>query len=172
MPAVGGHARVSRRQGGRDFLKSLSAVALAGPAVARLQRVEEVFAAELDGVFGRATSSEEWAAIRDRYMLGPNVVYLNHASIGTMPRAVHEARAGYTSVCEAHPWLYMWVGAWEDPPDACRPPDGPLLGVAPDRLDDISEMAAKDPTAPSNPVPAGPEEMRAIPDAAMEGRTD
>ena len=32
------------------------------------------------------------------------------------------------------------------------------------------EMAAADPTAPTNPVPAGPGEMRQILDAAMEGR--
>ncbi len=44
------------------------------------------------------------------------------------------------------------------------------LGVAPDRLGDLSEMAAADPTAPTNPVPAGPKEMRLILDAAMEGR--
>ncbi len=44
------------------------------------------------------------------------------------------------------------------------------LGVATERLDDISEMAAKDPTAPTNPVPAGVKEMRQILDAAMEGR--
>jgi len=44
------------------------------------------------------------------------------------------------------------------------------LGVDVDRLDDISNMAAKDPTAPTNPVPAGAEEMRRILDSAMEGR--
>jgi alcohol dehydrogenase class IV len=44
------------------------------------------------------------------------------------------------------------------------------LGVAEDRLDDISRMAAKDPTAPTNPVPVGKKEMRKILDAAMEGR--
>jgi alcohol dehydrogenase class IV len=44
------------------------------------------------------------------------------------------------------------------------------LGVAEDRLEDISRMAAKDPTAPTNPVKAGEKEMRRILDAAMEGR--
>jgi len=44
------------------------------------------------------------------------------------------------------------------------------LGVDSDRLDDIADMAAKDPTAPTNPVATGPKEMRAILDAAMEGR--
>ncbi len=43
------------------------------------------------------------------------------------------------------------------------------LGVAEDRLDDIAAMAAKDPTAPTNPVPVGKKEMRQILDAAMEG---
>ena len=44
------------------------------------------------------------------------------------------------------------------------------LGVDEQRLDDISRMAAKDPTAPTNPVRAGVKEMRRILDAAMEGR--
>ena len=44
------------------------------------------------------------------------------------------------------------------------------LGVSPDRLDALAEMAAVDPTAPTNPVPAGAKEMRQILDAAMEGR--
>ncbi|MDA0305687.1 MAG: iron-containing alcohol dehydrogenase [Proteobacteria bacterium] len=43
------------------------------------------------------------------------------------------------------------------------------LGVTEHRLSDIADMAAKDPTAPTNPVPAGPKEMRAMLDAAMTG---
>ncbi len=44
------------------------------------------------------------------------------------------------------------------------------LGVGADRLDEIARMAEKDPTAPTNPVPAGAAEMRQILDAAMTGR--
>ncbi len=44
------------------------------------------------------------------------------------------------------------------------------LGVAPDRIEDIADMAANDPTAPTNPVKAGVKEMREILDDAMEGR--
>ncbi|MFQ5763644.1 MAG: iron-containing alcohol dehydrogenase [Rhodospirillales bacterium] len=44
------------------------------------------------------------------------------------------------------------------------------LGVDPGRLADIAGMAAKDPTAPTNPVPAGTDEMRDILEAAMAGR--
>lgn len=122
---------LSVRHERRGFLKSLAALALAGPAVARLQRVEEVLGAELDAVTPRPRSPMAWEALRDRYMLGPDVVYLNHASIGTMPRAVHEARVEYMSVCEANPWLYMWGGAWEEPRESVRAKAAVLFGVDP-----------------------------------------
>ncbi|MDD9876499.1 MAG: iron-containing alcohol dehydrogenase [Magnetovibrio sp.] len=44
------------------------------------------------------------------------------------------------------------------------------LGVEAGRLETLAEMAAADPTAPTNPVPVGPEEMRTMYEAAMEGR--
>ncbi|HEX9729726.1 MAG TPA: aminotransferase class V-fold PLP-dependent enzyme [Gemmatimonadales bacterium] len=59
-------------------------------------------------------------AQRDEYLLDPDVLYFNHASIGTIPRAVHEARVRYLDLCERNPWLYMWGGAWEEPREAVR----------------------------------------------------
>ncbi len=50
------------------------------------------------------------------------------------------------------------------------PHNAAKLGVAEDRIEDIANMAAKDPTAPTNPVKAGVKEMREILDAAMEGK--
>ena len=44
------------------------------------------------------------------------------------------------------------------------------LGVEENRLAELSEMAAVDPTAGGNPIPVGPKEMRTMYDAAMEGR--
>jgi hypothetical protein len=44
------------------------------------------------------------------------------------------------------------------------------LGVGAERIDEISQMAAEDPTAPTNPVPAGAPEMRKMFEAALEGR--
>ena len=44
------------------------------------------------------------------------------------------------------------------------------LGVGGERIDEIAEMAAEDPTAPTNPVPAGAPEMRKMFEAALEGR--
>ena len=54
------------------------------------------------------------------YDLGPGVHYLNHASIGTVPRAVREAHAGYLAQCESNPWLYVWNGAWDEPFESAR----------------------------------------------------
>ncbi len=67
--------------------------------------------------------------LRDEYLLGPDVIYLNHASIGTIPRAVHEAHKAYLAVCETNPWLYMWGGAWEEPREAVREKAGAALGA-------------------------------------------
>lgn len=44
------------------------------------------------------------------------------------------------------------------------------LGVDDARAPEIAEMAAADPTAPTNPVPVGAPELRRIFDAALEGR--
>jgi len=44
------------------------------------------------------------------------------------------------------------------------------LGVGTERLDELAQMAADDPTAATNPVPAGPAEMKAMFEAAFQGR--
>ena len=44
------------------------------------------------------------------------------------------------------------------------------IGVGGERIGEIAAMAAEDPTAPTNPIPAGPAEMRAMFEAALEGR--
>jgi selenocysteine lyase/cysteine desulfurase len=49
----------------------------------------------------------------EAYDLAPDVSYLNHASIGTVPRPVREAHARYLATCETNPWLYVWGGEWD-----------------------------------------------------------
>ncbi|MEM8710399.1 MAG: aminotransferase class V-fold PLP-dependent enzyme [Planctomycetota bacterium] len=51
---------------------------------------------------------------RAEYLLDDGVTYLNHASVGTIPRLVHEAHVGYLAACESNPWLHVWGGAWSD----------------------------------------------------------
>ncbi len=46
------------------------------------------------------------------------------------------------------------------------------IGVGDDRIEEIAEMAAVDPTAPTNPVPLDPPTLRAMMESALEGRVD
>jgi alcohol dehydrogenase class IV len=46
------------------------------------------------------------------------------------------------------------------------------LGVETERLEELARLAADDPTAPTNPVPAGAAEMRAMYEAALAGRLE
>ena len=52
-------------------------------------------------------------SLRDEYDLDERITYLNHASIGTIPRVVREARQRYDLQCERNPWHHVWGDAWE-----------------------------------------------------------
>jgi selenocysteine lyase/cysteine desulfurase len=66
--------------------------------------------------------------MRNRYMLDDRVTYLNHASIGTVPGAVHAAGMRYRQICEENPWLYIWGGAWEEGREEVRAASARLMG--------------------------------------------
>ncbi|MEM6457253.1 MAG: aminotransferase class V-fold PLP-dependent enzyme, partial [Acidobacteriota bacterium] len=68
------------------------------------------------------------------YSLDPKITYLNHASMGTMPRIVQRAHRAYLSTCELNPWLYMWSDAWSEALARTRAEAGALLGCNPERL--------------------------------------
>ena len=46
------------------------------------------------------------------------------------------------------------------------------IGVGDDRVEEIAEAAAVDPTAPTNPIPLDPPSLRAMMENALEGRVD
>jgi isopenicillin-N epimerase len=115
----------------RQFVRSLAAGAAAGPALALLGPFRQAFARDLSGVDLASYTARSFAQLRSAYMLDPDVTYLNHASIGTMPAAVFEARARYLEVCERNPWLYMWGGVWEEPREEARAKAAALLGCRP-----------------------------------------
>jgi selenocysteine lyase/cysteine desulfurase len=60
-------------------------------------------------------------------MLSGDLTYLNHASIGTIPRAVHEAHVAYLELCESHPSLYVWGQVWRDAMEQARSAAATLL---------------------------------------------
>ncbi|MEJ2317999.1 MAG: aminotransferase class V-fold PLP-dependent enzyme [Gemmatimonadales bacterium] len=117
----------------RAFLGQLAAVAGAASVGrfvaadrllgASVQRVSTIVAGDRTEI-GIAGDRD----IRDEYLLGPGVVYLNHASIGTVPKAVQNAHKTYLDVCEENPWLYMWGGAWDDPREAVRAKAAAFVG--------------------------------------------
>ncbi len=110
----------------RGFLKSAAALAALVPA-------RQAFGREL-AVLERRVRQEGFPGIRDAYLLADDVLYLNHGSIGTIPRAVHEARERYLSVCETNPWLYMWGPAWEEPLAEVRRKAAAYLGCMAEEL--------------------------------------
>jgi len=73
-------------------------------------------------------------ALRAEYLLDPGLLYVNHASIGTVPREVLDAHCAALRLCESNPWLYMWGGAWEEPRELVRQSLGRLLGAPSDAI--------------------------------------
>lgn len=108
--------------------------ALGAPVAAHFSRIEEAYAAELDTLVFRADDAGSVQSLRDRYMLDEEVLYLNHASIGTLPRAVHEARQRYLTLCESNPWLYMWGDTWEPGRESARAGVAAILGASPEEV--------------------------------------
>jgi selenocysteine lyase/cysteine desulfurase len=114
----------------RAFLRSLSAT-VAAPVAAQLLAADEMFARELEALAPSRDVPLRFQGFADRYLLDPRVTYLNHASIGTIPRAVHAAGMRYREVCEENPWLYIWGGAWEEAREEVRTQSATLMRCDP-----------------------------------------
>ncbi len=115
----------------RRFLEALSGSVLGAmlltPLDARAHRIVEVAERLPTGLPDR-----EWRrALRAEYLLAPEVLYVNHASIGTISRPVHEARIELLRLCEENPWLHMWGGAWEGAREDARADLARFLGADP-----------------------------------------
>ena len=93
----------------RDFLKTLSA-GTSLSALSLLSPVNQIFEKRLKSTF----SSSGLPAKKD-YSIARELHYLNHGSIGTIPKIVQQAHQDYLSVCENNPWFYMWSGEWDEP---------------------------------------------------------
>ncbi len=68
------------------------------------------------------------------YLVDPEVYYLNHGSIGTIPRLVQRAHTEYLRICETNPWLYMWDEPWVEPLEEVRLRAARALGCSPDEV--------------------------------------
>lgn len=115
----------------RRFLKSLGAGAVGGSILGELLAARNAVAEEIRRLPTEHLVGTGFQQLRADYMLSDGVIYLNHASIGTVPRAVHDARVRYLQLCETNPWLYMWGGEWEDPREDVRNAAAEFLGCSP-----------------------------------------
>ncbi|MDH3423592.1 MAG: aminotransferase class V-fold PLP-dependent enzyme, partial [Gemmatimonadota bacterium] len=119
----------------RGFLRCLAAAGVTAPLLARAERIE----ASLNQRGLRSPflpdHPEALRALRAQYLLSDDLTYLNHASIGTVPRAVHEAHTAYLELCESHPSLYVWGSVWREVLEDTRSSAAQLLGC---RADDVA----------------------------------
>lgn len=106
---------MTRHPSRRGFLGG--AAALAGLASARCQTVREL-------------EAQAASPLREAYDLAPGVSYLNHASIGTVPRVVREAHSRYLEVCETNPWLHVWGDAWKEAVESTHTAAAAFCGCA------------------------------------------
>ena len=113
----------------RSFLRTLTATA-ATPILGQLAGVQELFSEEMETLAHRQVAPG-FPGLKTQYLLDPRVTYLNHASIGTVPRSVHSAGIRYREICEENPWLYIWGGAWEEAREDVRENAAMLLGCDP-----------------------------------------
>ncbi|MEM7355575.1 MAG: aminotransferase class V-fold PLP-dependent enzyme [Acidobacteriota bacterium] len=107
----------------RTFLRG----AVVAPILAQLASVRRVVAEQVAAEVGALPEAPLPWRLRSLYSLEPSVTYLNHASIGTIPRPVQAAHRRYLEICETNPWLYMWGGDWDEPREAVRQRAAQLL---------------------------------------------
>ena len=72
--------------------------------------------------------------LRDEYLLESGLLYLNHGSIGTIPRVVVEEHARRIRQCETNPHLHMWGDAWTEAFAATRAAAAGLLRCETDEV--------------------------------------
>ena len=87
----------------RDFLKTLATGSTVS-VLSMLTPVELVFREKLINKFSAGK-----LPTKGDYSLDKQIKYLNHGSIGTIPKIVQEAHREYLSLCESNPWFYAYL---------------------------------------------------------------
>ena len=103
-------------------------------ATAALASIRTSFAHQLESTQLPGTTASRFRQMRSWYLLDDAVVYLNHASIGTVPRAVVQAYQGYLEVYESNPWLYQWSDGWTEGVEKTRSSMADFIGCRNDEV--------------------------------------
>ena len=96
-------AKIDSRR--RSFLKSSTGAIV----LAALGQINQSFSASLE----QESSKNNTFQKREHYLVEPGVSYLNHASVGTIPKALQKVHFDYLNLCETNPSRYMWSEPWE-----------------------------------------------------------
>ena len=122
-----------RKPSRRSFLRQTGLGVAALAVLDRLDGARRLFADELTAA-ANVGANLGAPGTASSYSLSPGVKYLNHASIGTVPRMVQDAHRRYIETCEGNPWLHVWSDAWVEPMDTVRHHAAELLGCAVDEV--------------------------------------
>ena len=79
-------------------------------------------------------AAPELGALADEYLLTPGLLYLNHGSIGTIPRAVMDEYVRLLRLCETNPHVHMWTDVWTEAIARTRAQAAALLHCEPDEI--------------------------------------
>ena len=118
----------------RGFLHAISAGSVGGAVLGRAQALDAAITGAIGGLHFRADDASAVRRLKEQYFLSRDLIYLNHASIGTAPRPVVDAHAGYLALCESHPSLYVWGSVWREVTERIRAQAAALLRCAADDL--------------------------------------
>jgi selenocysteine lyase/cysteine desulfurase len=113
--------------GRRSFLSGT------GITLATLLGDRAAFAASLERLAPVATAGAA-AALADEYLLKPGLLYLNHGSIGTIPRVVLDEHVRLLRQCETNPHVHMWTDVWTEALARTRSSAARLLHCEPDEV--------------------------------------
>ncbi len=120
-------------RGRRRFLQGMAAAAAGLSGLDALFPLRQEIKTAIAGLVPHPRGNA-FAAARADYDLGPDVLYLNHASIGTMPRVVRKALRGYIDTCETNPWHHLWGDAWVEAQARTRQKAAAFMGCRPETL--------------------------------------
>jgi isopenicillin-N epimerase len=104
-----------------------------GVTLATLLGDRSAFAAAL-GRLEPVGSEPAARALRDEYLLKPGLLYLNHGSIGTIPRVVMDEHVRRLRECETNPHAHMWTDVWTEALARTRAAAARLLHCEPDEV--------------------------------------
>lgn len=113
----------------KAFIKQVAKGTAVIPFLASLGSLNKEISREINDL-----ELSDFSALKNQYMLDDDLTYLNHASIGTIPKAVHQARNKYLELCEKNPWLYMWGDGWDEPREEIRQKTANFLNCSADEI--------------------------------------